>query len=471
MTGFSSRALLFLLLSGAVAYAQPATMPRDTLGAVTSEAPADSDADDDAPPKPTISVAPVAKPSIEGFGTMDQSNGGLASNIWQGSTRESAGALLALIHTGIANDTVQKLFVRLLMTQATPPAGNGENWFVVRVGALIAIGQDDKAGQMVASLPPSMSNDALRRTDAELSLLRGDSAATCKRAAGIPEATDDLVFWQKVNILCKAMAGKQNEVMVGLDVLHEENKQSDMFFQECIHKMNEKNATIKSLPKEWTLFDVALIRIAGGSEYLRDKIEVLPAASLKYIAQDSKLDLKMREKATARAQQIGLLPVKEGNITPEPPFERSLGSDVTTLVTALGSDKPANPSDNAVIARLAIDSGTSTLDTHRIQRLLTLMQPFGYTVPTAVWQKLFAHKNRFDGEMPAASLVAEITNAAQAGRKGEVIVLAALIMGAIDADKTSDLAVLPVVNALKASGFEKEARQLAYSTVKSYSGR
>jgi hypothetical protein len=470
MTGFSSRALLFLLLSSAAVYAAPAAMPRDTLG-VVRETPTDSDSDDEAPRQPTISVSPLSKPSIDGFGTMDASNGGLSSTVWQGTTRESADALLSLIHTGIANDTIQKLTVRLLMTQANPPTGTGPDWFSERVKALVAIGQDDKAEQMIASLPPSMSNDSLRRVDVELSLLRGDTASACKHATTIPDASDDITFWQKTNILCKALAGKQNEVMVGLDILHEENKQSDMFFQECIRRMSEKNAPIKSLPKQWTLFDVALIRIAGGSDYLKDKIENLPPASLKYIAQDTKLDMKLREKATARAEQLGLLATKESNKTPEPPFERPLGSDVTTLVTALGSDKPANASDNAVIARLAIDSGSSNLDSHRVQRLLTLMQPFGYNVPAEVWKKLYAHKNRFDGEAPSAAMVAQINAAAQAGRKAEVILLAALIMGSVDADKATDLAILPVVNALKATGFEKEARQLAYGTVKSYSGR
>jgi hypothetical protein len=96
------------------------------------------------------------------------------------------------------------------------------------------------------------------------------------------------------------------------------------------------------------------------------------------------------------------------------------------------------------------------------------MQVFGYTVPDAIWEKLFVHKNRFDGESPPAIWVDRITQAAQANRKGEVILLAALITGVSDVDKVNDLALLPVVKALKQVGFEKEARQIAYSAVKMY---
>ena len=145
-------------------------------------------------------------------------------------------------------------------------------------------------------------------------------------------------------------------------------------------------------------------------------------------------------------------------------------SDVTTIVTALGSGKPANDADAAVIARLALDDSV-ILDSRRIQRLLTLMEPFGYRVPPDVWGRLFVHRERFDGDMPPAVLVARLGEAAEAHRRGEVIVLAALIAAGNDADRLPDLALLPVIKALIVAGFETEARAIAHDAVKAYSAR
>jgi len=479
MIAFLNRALLLLFLGSATAFAAPA-MPRDTappIDAMDADTVPES-SDEEVPPPLPVSSAPVNKPSIEGFGTLGGKQGGLDALVWKGSTRDSAEDLLQLMHSGIADGTLSDLTVRLLMTQATPPAGATQGWFITRINTLIAMGQDEKAGQMIASLPVSMISDPLRQIQEQLLFLRGDADSACRLAATLPDNTGsaasvdiDTSFWQKVNIVCQARAGKQNEVMVGLDILREENKLGEPFFQEAVHKFSDKTATIKSLPKKWSLFDVALIRLTGDGDKLKDKMDAIPAAALKYLAADTSLDTNLRDKARNKAEQEGLLPSTQNNKLPEQAFAKTLSSDVTTLIAALVSDKPANNADNAVITRLALDENSSLLDSKRIQRLLTLMEPFGYSVPPAVWQKLFIHKSRYDGEVPPAVLVAHLNEAAQAGKKGEVILLSALILGANETDKVSELAILPVVKALKAVGFEKEARHIAADAVKPYSGR
>ncbi len=439
--------------------------PRNTgpaLGGDTSD-------DDTAPP--SISVATIEKPSLEGFGTIDQSSGGLPASIWKGSTREAAETLLEEVHAGVANETLMNLTGQLLMTQAAPPQGPSlQDWFILRVQTLITLGADDKAGQMLASVPVSMSTDAIRRLNAELLLLHGDTDNACKLSASI---TPDIhstsgVFWEKLIIMCKARSGKYDEAMVAMDILREENQLTDPFFQEAIHKLGDKTATIKSIPKNPTIFDVALLHLTGDTDKLKERLDNVPPVVLKYLAQDATLDIKFREKALGKAQLMGVMPVKEGSKLPEQPFAKPLASDVSTLVRALGSGKAPNESDNVVIARLALDEGVAVQDSRRVQRLLTLMQPFGYKVTPAVWQKLFEHRLRFDGDVPPASLVSQLNDAAQTGRKGEVIMLAALIADGNDTDKLPDLALLPIVKGLIAAGFEKEARQVAYSAVKGY---
>lgn len=421
-------------------------------------------------PRETISEAPVSAPAIDGFGSLTQDKGGMPDDIWKSSTRETVDPLLMQLHSGVSNETLQNALANLLMTQATPPRGNGaKGWFAQRAEALVAIGKDDKAEQMIASLPASMTDASLQQALAELRLTRGEYAQVCEKLQpdALPTDTGGEGFWRKLSILCKANAGKQDEAMVGVDLLREEQHTDDLFFQEAIRKMGDRGSIIKSMPKQWTPLNIALLKLAGDTEKLREHLDAFPPSAVKYLAQDAKLDIKLREKATGRAQQLGILPDEAGRILDQP-FSRPLASDVTTLVTALSTGKPVNDSDNAVIARLALDEA-GIQDTRRLQRLLALMEPFGYRVPPEVWVKLSAHPERFDGEMPSASLVARIPDMAAAGRRGEVVIAAALIAGGGNVERVSDLALVPVVKALLASGFEKEARAVAAAAVKSYS--
>ncbi len=419
-------------------------------------------------PSPVISEEPISKPSIEGFGALDPSNGGLPPTVWNNSTRESAEFLLTQIHSGIANETVRNLLAALLMTQADPPPGASKtSWLDLRIDTLINIGQDEKAIQMIGAVPGSVANPQLQQLQTVLELARGDYDKACQETQPDARSLDDrsALFWQKLHVACQAHNGKREEAQVGLDVLHETNS-DDSFLQEAVRHINDRNVPIKSLPKNISLFDFALIRMAGDTEKLKDRIDTLPAIAVKYLAQDTAADVKLREKATARALQIGIIPNSESGKLPEQPFARDLAGDVTTLVSAL-SGSQISDSDNQVIARLNLDD-VGIQDGRRLQKLLTLMQALGYQVPENTWQKLFAHRNRFDGEVPPALWLEKLGQAAQPERKAEIILLAALICDDVDADKMSDLALIPVVKSLKSAGFEKEARAIAYQAVKAY---
>jgi len=470
--------LLALLMSASAALAEA---PHDIAPALNDDGmqgdaaspPSDAQGSVAVTPGDAISESPVSAPAIDGFGTLEQGKGALPEDIWKGSARATADPLLAALHTGIANATLQDLLTRLLMTQAAAPEGSaGQSWFTLRVNALIAMGQDEKAEQMIASLPASMTDASLLQIATELKLARGEYDQACEKAQpdALPADNGGEAFWHKLVIFCEAHAGKQDEAMVGLDLMREEQHTDDLFFQEAIHRIGDRAVVIKANPKQWSFLSVALLRLAGDMEKLKDHMDALPPIAVKYLAMDDRLDAKLREKAALRAEQLGIVPENEGNRTPEQPFARPLASDVTTLVAALSSGKPPNDADNAVIARLALDDA-GLGDSRRIQRLLTLMEPFGYRVPPDVWQKLFLHRERYDGELPPASLVSRMTDAAAAGRRGEVIVLAALIAGSSDLERASDLALLPVIKALMAAGFEKEARSAAAAAVKSYSAR
>lgn len=420
-------------------------------------------------PETPVQETPLPKPPVDSFGTLEASNGGLPATIWAGSSRDTLDFPMSQINTGITNDTLRNLLVKLLMTQAQPPQGRADiNWLALRVSVLLNIGQDDKVLEIIAALPPSIASQHMLQLQTELELARGDIDKGC--AERRPDTTQldekSALFWQKLNILCRAHGGKPEEASLGLDVLNETNSSTPLFAEE-IHRINDRNYTMSALPKKLSLLDFAVMRVAGDTDRLKDHLDALPTIAVKYLAEDNSADMKLREKATTKALQLGLLPSSDAGKLPEQPFAKALESDITTLVTALGSGNPVNDADNAVITRLALGEA-GIQDSRRIERLLSLMQIFGYKVPESTWEKLFDYKGRFDGDVPPAIWLDELYQASAASRKGEVIVLSALMLGSNDTDKISDLILIPVVKALKTVGFEKEAREIAYAAIKNY---
>jgi len=473
MTVSLSRHLLLLLvfLAGNAAYGATATpAPPHEIAPSLDKIEAGEGAGYEEAPPAAVTVAPIEKPSADGFGTLSETNGGLPNAIWQGSTHAQDDFLLSLIDSGVANATLRDLLVKLLMTQSQPPAGTSNNdWLELRVRSLANLGQDAKAIEMISALPASIAKPQLTQLLIEIELAQGSYDKVCKQpqpdvhSLSSPEA----IFWQKVNILCQAHAGKNDEAMVGLDVLHETNADEGLFFQEAVRHMGDKNIPLKSYPKSITLFDFAVIKLAGETDKLRDKFDMLPPLAIKYIAEDAGIDIKLREKATAVGQQAGIMQGTEVGKMAEQPFAKSLASDVNSLVSALESGNPPTDSDNAVIARLDLDN-VAIQDARRLQRLLSCMEVFGYTVSDSVWQKLFVRKNRFDGEIPPAMLLDRLDQASNTHHKAQVILLASLLTGSNEVYKVSDTVLIPVIRALKSAGFEKEARQIAFTAVKSY---
>lgn len=474
MSGFLNKASLLLFTAlVAPAYAQvPHTLvppPRDDQAIVSDTHPDDS-ADRDSP---RITAAPIAAPSIQGFGTFEAT--GNMADLWTGVSLDTAETLLGYFRVGIADPVLRDLTVRALTAQATPPQGAaspdaplqgaGPNWLDDRVQALIAIGEGDKAASLLDSIPASMITPSLRKTQAELTLLRGDTDNACRLAG----SADEDVFWKKFAIFCDAVHGKGDQAMVGVDLLRESSpKDADLFFQEAIRRLGDPKSDVKNLPRQWSLFDVALLQAAHATDRIKDRIDQIPPPALLAISNDKDTDPKLREKANLRAQQTAMTPVPDSNKLPEPAFTKSLASDVSTLVASLESGAAPNAADNDVIARLAIGDGAAVQDTRRVQRLLTLMEPFGYHVPPAVWRTLLARKIRYDGDVPPAMLLARLDQASEAGHKGEVILLSGLILGSTETEHASELALRPVIVALKRAGFGVEARRIAASAVHRY---
>lgn len=458
------------------AQAQPGVAPAQTPSVVTpaprqtleipQAPPALSTA---AQPAVTINVSAIEDPSIDELGTLQENEGGLPATIWKGSNYASASSLLTWVKSGIAHEGLRTQVINLLLSRAIAPEGSKGDWLTKRAEALVALGAEDKALQLLGTVPSKLATPSVKKLQAQLMLLKDDNASACQMAqAHAINDEADLAFWQKLNIICKAAAGKYEEANLALDLLRESGAKDDPFLQDIVHAFSDKKFQIKNLPASLSLLDFSAIKMAGELDRIRDKLDSLPPVTLKYILAVPKLEQKFFEKAQSKALATGMIAPSAANKTPPMPFAAPLASDVTTLVNALGTGNPPGEAENTVIARLEVDAAAATQDTRRALRLLSIMEVFGYQVPASIWDKLFDRKGRYDGEIPPAALLDRLNVAAGSGHKGEVLMLSALILESADIEKIHEVVLVPVIKALNSAGFTKEARSIAYDAVQSY---
>lgn len=439
--------------------------PRETLAMPEAPPPLSTAAK----PAVTIDVSTLEEPSIDELGTLQESDSGLPTNIWKGSNYTSASALLTWVKAGIANEALRAQVINLLLSRATAPEGSKGNWLAKRAEALVALGEEDKALQLLGAVPPKLAPPPVKKLQAQLILLKDDITSACQMAEEQSlKAESETAFWQKFNIICKAQAGKYDEANLALDLLRESRAKDDLFLQDIVHAFSDKKFQIKNLPANISLLDFAAIKLAGELDRIKDKLDSLPPVTLKYILAIPKLEQKFFEKAQSKAVASGMIAPGKAVTPPPMPFATPLASDVTSLVNALGAGNPPSEADNTVIARLAVDAAAATQDTRRVTRLLSIMEVFGYQVPASVWDKLFDRKGRYDGVIPPAALMDRLNAAATAGRKGEVLMLAALILESEDVEKVHEIVLVPVIKALYGTGFTKEAKSIAYDAVQNY---
>jgi len=370
--------------------------------------------------------------------------------------------LLSLLNSAIPNTTLKSLVVELL---ASPAGTSQATWLERRADSLVALGQEAKLRQWLATIPATQATPHLKNLPVEIELARGNVDSICQQSQKENHASTDM-FWQQINILCLAKNGKSDDAILALEIMNESGGVTP-FFQEAIIHINQKAIPIKNIPSPLSLFDFAVLRMAGETDRLKEKFDTLPAFAIKFLSEDASIDVKLRERATLKAQQLGLIETKTEPKPGEQPFARNVAGEVVSLVKILEAGNAPNPADNAVIARLDVKNA-SVNDNRRIEKLLALMELFGYTVPKETWITLTHTKNRFDGDSPPAFLLTLLEQALTEHHKAEVIVCAALLFNGNESDKVSDLVLIPVVRAIKAIGLEKEARAVAFSAVHNY---
>ncbi|MFQ5955618.1 MAG: hypothetical protein ACE5JZ_11195 [Kiloniellales bacterium] len=186
------------------------------------------------------SVAPVGRGALaridpESTGTLEDANGGLGIDLWDGTRRSLVERVLPLLPTAPRSRVMRDLMRRLLLTAARAPQGQPadaagrRNLLALRLNLLLEMGLVDDAARLLRLIPVGLQPGTLARTRVETLMLAEDAPGACRDAdARIAGAKD--VYWLKVMIFCQAMDQEIDKAALGVELLRESGEDDPLFF-------------------------------------------------------------------------------------------------------------------------------------------------------------------------------------------------------------------------------------------------
>ena len=174
-------------------------------------------------PAATLGVAqPTPAPDAGAPGLLDDSNAGLGSNIWQGSSGAHLVSLMPKLPAPQTEPSLRDLQLRLLLTKAPGPnAGNGIDTLVpLRAERLHAMGFSAEAMLLTKGAANAAPADAEGAFETALTAQDADTAcAKVDEVVAGPQVLD--LYWRKALLFCQIQRGQNDQASLGLDLIRE----------------------------------------------------------------------------------------------------------------------------------------------------------------------------------------------------------------------------------------------------------
>jgi len=195
------------------------------------------------------------------LGALGPNDHPLPADLWQGTTRATAEALIPRIKPS-TSAVLQDLAYRLLASPATPPEADQPDdgtLLATRAERLAALGHPDAALTLLQSAPSPGEDASPVMTD--LAFLSGDSRTACASAHGRDPAWQN-VYWDQAAATCQALDGAASEAQLSLDILREAKVKDDGFSALVLKAIGIDTKLPDSLPAPQIL-SLALWRKTG----------------------------------------------------------------------------------------------------------------------------------------------------------------------------------------------------------------
>ena len=262
---------------------------------------------------PDFVIQPLKAPDPSSAGLLDDSNGGLGSAMWQGSSRAQALQALGVLPAPVSGPALRDLQRRLLLSVAEVPPGNvaAPSLLGLRVTQLYRLGRLADAERLGSPPPRDLKDPIFRELPFELALLKNDLPRACEiAAAGLREEATST--WQKAAVLCrysnKDIAGGDLALSLWRDGPKEAGAGNDAAFSALAAALRgDARAKIDTLGAGAGPLHFAMLR-AANRQLPRDTLDAASPALLVALAGYDKADAELRLTAAERAVSTGALP-------------------------------------------------------------------------------------------------------------------------------------------------------------------
>lgn len=199
----------------------PQTAPApSTLGTTRTPQPAKPVGSD------SVTVKSLGAPDMSSIGALYSDSGGLGVEMWQGSDRATAEALLQAL-PGATRATSLRLLERKLLLSAAQAPGNlmtgagqsAADLLNVRLAKLSQMGDSAGVVTLAKAAGPAAGGAGIDRASADAALLAGDNKAACEKVS--THVGEDL-YWLKLQLYCQVVAGETAAASVTLSLLRDQ---------------------------------------------------------------------------------------------------------------------------------------------------------------------------------------------------------------------------------------------------------
>lgn len=183
-----------------------APVAQDQQSGTLSENPTEQPPESNQAPRAPVTIATLGTADGAPLGLLDDTNGGLGLDMWQGSSRAWLETGLARVPMVSADPVIRGLARRLLLTTSASPVGPAHRALItIRIEKLLEGGLIDEAGTLAAEAELPNDED-FARVRAEALLYADRAADVCSDKTALRLSRGE-TFWLELRAYCYAAAG------------------------------------------------------------------------------------------------------------------------------------------------------------------------------------------------------------------------------------------------------------------------
>lgn len=252
-------------------------------------------------------IQQLQAPDPSTAGLLDDGNGGLGADMWQGSSRSQAIRALGMLPAPVPAPALRDLQRRLLLTTAQVPPGEAGTPSLLgqRIAQLYELGLVDAAEQLATPKPELLKDAIFLQLPVDAALLRNDLTRACDLIGhGLRE--DGAAYWQKASVLCRYHAKDVAGGDLALSLWRDGGGDDPAFIALAAALRGDTRAKLESLGGAVSPLHLAMLR-ASGRPVPKDLLEIATPAVLAALADYDKADPDLRLAAIEGAVRFGAL--------------------------------------------------------------------------------------------------------------------------------------------------------------------